>query len=223
MKWLLSFILFFSIGAKAQFCCVVSTSSPKDSARFQFFISSGIAQSGWTHVQGSPGGFGGAVISGTAGNNGTITWTTISNSTNNWNPLGSGSSAITSSAGNGESGVSLPNYAPNVMAECLFNTNASYISAYPQFSVGGLNPAFTYDIQMSAGLSVSVSATGSYLVFGATASAAQPLQAHNNTTTILTFPTVTPSSGGVINFYFNLNNPGTETVACISWIIITQH
>lgn len=209
-------------GSLANVCSGVTTvnialtgttgSATKDSARFQFDTLSGHDQAGWTIVRGDPGK---EVKSGIAGNNSTITWSTVSTSTNNW-PRFSG---INSSTNNGVAGL-IPNYALNVLDECVFVGAAAYNTTYPQFTISGLNPASTYTIQLAGGLAGNIPSQGEYRIKGASVSTMQTLTAYNNTSTKLTFSSIAPDGSGNISVYFN--TVSGQTVACLSWIIVKQ-
>lgn len=193
-----------------------------DSVRFQFDSTAAFNVSGWTAVTGDASK---RVISGTVAGT-SVTYTTVSTSTNNWNPDG----ALTCVLPNdGTTGATIP-YAGStgVMKESWFTWNDT-TSTYPQFTVTGLNPANTYDIEMSGTLLGSYD-LNSLTYFNVRGSTLQTWSAGfvaavnggaSNTSTKATWSSVTAGSGGTFNFY--VGTSAGNQLSCMSYIIVRKH
>lgn len=220
MKGLLTILLFLSLGAKAQVCCVLYTPSAglttPDTIGFHF-DSSAISVPGMVTVTGDAHA---RVISVSVAGT-TITGTT--GSTSNWT---SGLAACVFPADGISSGSTIPVGALGAAKECWFS-NQIMSTSVPQFVVGGLNPSFTYDIYVSGTTSfTSVSSLTAFNFRGASLLTAGSLTAISgstpNTTTQLHFGPVAPDGSGNITMYMGKNDAGQQ-YGFVDYLILKKH
>jgi hypothetical protein len=146
------------------------------------------------------------VISGTIPGT-TITWTTVA--TSNWGQFGVPPNCILPN--NGMSSATVPAGATNAMKEGYTNTT-TYQTTNAQVIIGGLNPAFTYDISVycSANTTPIVAAVTNVSIRGLTLLTPQNINASGNTSTALNFASVSPDSGGNLTFYMGRLTGGEQ-------------
>src|SRR5882757_7525761 len=132
-----------------------------DSAKFQFLITPSLLVPGWQGVIGEPSL---AVLSGTISGT-TITYTTVSTSSNNWGQF----FGACIGPSNGVTNATIPDSSNSGVMKEAVNTALLYQTTYPQFVSGGWRTdGTTYDIEMSGATQYSVAALGSYNVRGST-------------------------------------------------------
>jgi hypothetical protein len=186
-----------------------------DSARFQFLITPSLLVSGWQGVIGDPSL---AVLSGTISGT-TITYTTVSASSNNWGQF----YGACIGASNGVTNATIPDASNSGVMKEAFNTANLYQTTYPQFISGGwLTDGTTYDIELSGTTQYSVSALGTYSVRGSTLSSSFSISGSGNTSSNITWTNVSPDTSGNFIFYAGKGNAGQQ-VGMLSYIKIKKH
>lgn len=231
MKVLLTILLFFfSYTCFAQAFGFVQYGSsappPKDSIRVNLDTTQN--QAGWLNLKGSPGL---NVLSGTGGNNHTITVTSVS--TSNWLPYSSNETAFPN---NGTVNGTVWNWATSVMQEEWFSYSSSsqdtFKLASPKFIVSGLLPSALYTITLTGsqqynfadssefrvGTSAGIQAAGIHPVTGGQSVEAFPEK--NNTAQYAQFTNVSPDASGNIQIW--VNEAKTQVLGGISGFIIKQ-
>jgi hypothetical protein len=203
----------------------ITVSAARDSIKIQFdtlttLYGNSIIQSNFIQMRGDPSIH---VITATGGNNNSITVSSIA--TANWTSLwGYGAKA----------GGSIPTHfftnADTALSQVWINAATAYTSGVYQIKVSGLHPSSTYRIQLSASASYDafngMPCLGSYQWFGATASAADTLNAQPsgvaNTTSGLTWSSVQPDTSGQLFLAFNAANT-SQTAGFLGAITITEN
>lgn len=199
-----------------------STSTP-DTIGYYFDSTTG-AIPGMYEIRGDPSK---RLLSGTVAGT-TLTYTTVSTSTNNWTQGGSGACILIGDGCTPASSATIPTGATKALAEGVYNW-IIYQTTYPQAIFGGFKTDGTkYDIEMSgsANGSYNINTNGSYNVQGA---ALQTfigiLNAVNggasNTSSKATWTNIAPDASGNFSIFFG---PQTgNQAAFLNYIIFRKH
>lgn len=165
----------------------------KDSAKFNFDTVNVQSTGGWTNVTGSPNL---AVKSGTAGNTGSISWTT--GSTAYWFPY----TGYCAGPNNGYTSSTLPVPA-NVLKDAWYSyqTGGSYSASSPKFIIGGLPTGNTYVVTVTGTIIVlGFNMSTDYRVLGDVLYGPTTVNCKANVNTVATW-TVHPDASGNITIY----------------------
>jgi len=197
-----------------------TTSAPvttPDSVRIQFDTTS-VDVAGWLAMKGDPSK---RVITASIPGT-TISVTSVSTASANWGSVCFSSCFCTEPNNGYTTGQTLPySGSTGVMAECWYNFNA-YQTTNPQIIVSGLNPAFTYDVEVSSALAFAYNSCGQYNVQGAALQANSGICAYQNTTNKVKWTSIAPDASGNFSFFFGHNASG-EQMAALSYIRIVKH
>jgi len=190
------------------------TATP-DSARFQFLITPSLLVSGWQGVIGDPSL---AVLSGTISGT-TITYSTVSTSSNNWGQF----YGACIGANNGVTNATIPDASNSGVMREAVNTANLYQTTYPQFISGGWKTdGTTYDIELSGTTQYLVSAVGTYNVLGSTLNSSSSISGSGNTSSKATWTNVSPDAGGNFTFFAGKSSSSGQ-VGMLSYIKIQKH
>jgi hypothetical protein len=194
---------------------VSSAATTPDSARFQFLITPSLLVPGWQGVLGDPSV---SVLSGTIPGT-TITYSTVSTNSSNWGQF----LGACIGPNDGVTNATIPDPSNSGVMREAVNTANLYQTTYPQFISGGWKTdGTTYDIEISGTSQYPVSAVGTYNVRGSILYSPLAIEGASNTSSKMTWTSLSPDSSGNFTFYVGKNSSG-EMVGMLSYIKIKKH